>query len=141
MRRTERHVRSRRNGLVHVTAHGHQTLCGRPVRLEAGDEPLPTCLPCLRAAQRRGGVIYLIHFEEPYAHAQHYMGWTQDLAIRLICHRMGRGARLMDVVTQAGIEWGVAAVFYGDRDEERRMKNHGHGRRCPRCRSTTRSAA
>ena len=26
-----------------------------------------------------GGVVYLVHFTEPYRHARHYTGWTADL--------------------------------------------------------------
>ena len=25
------------------------------------------------------GVVYLVHFTEPYRHARHYTGWTADL--------------------------------------------------------------
>lgn len=78
--------------------------------------------------------MYLICFDQPYEHARHYMGWTQQLGVRLHLHRAGRGARLMDAVTKAGIGWKVVAIYYGDRNEERRMKNHGHSRRCPVCR-------
>ena len=90
-------------------------------------------MTCRRQAEATGGVIYLICFERPFSHARHYMGWTQALGVRLHLHRAGRGARLMDAVTQAGIGWEVVALFYGDRNDERAMKNHGHARRCPRC--------
>ena len=42
-----------------------------------------------------GGVVYLVHFSEPYRHARHYTGWTVDLDARLAEHRAGRGARLL----------------------------------------------
>ena len=29
------------------------------------------------------GVIYLLHFDQPYRHARHYTGWTEDLLDRL----------------------------------------------------------
>ena len=25
------------------------------------------------------GTVYLLHFSEPYKHARHYTGWTEDL--------------------------------------------------------------
>jgi hypothetical protein len=25
------------------------------------------------------GVVYLVHFTQPYRHARHYTGWTADL--------------------------------------------------------------
>jgi hypothetical protein len=52
-----------------------------------------------------GPVVYLIHFETPFRHARHYTGWTAgDLDARLAQHRAGAGARLMAVITQAGID-------------------------------------
>jgi hypothetical protein len=45
-----------------------------------------------RAAE---GLVYLLHFSEPYQHARHYTGWTHDLDARLQLHRAGRGARLL----------------------------------------------
>ncbi len=29
------------------------------------------------------GVIYMLHFDRPYRHAKHYVGWTADLLDRL----------------------------------------------------------
>ena len=29
------------------------------------------------------GVIYMLHFDRPYKHARHYVGWTDDLLDRL----------------------------------------------------------
>lgn len=49
--------------------------------------------------------IYLIHFEKPYKHARHYLGYTNDLEKRLARHRNGNGARLIDVINNAGIKW------------------------------------
>lgn len=120
---------------MHVGTPGAGTLCGRRMRL-ASDVALPTCHRCLLLAQRRGGLVYLIHFDRPFSHAQHYMGWTESLLYRLHCHQRGSGANLMRHVSEAGIEWRLVAVYYGDRAEERRMKNHGHARRCPECRLT-----
>ena len=30
------------------------------------------------------GVVYLVHFTQPYRHARHYTGWTADLDSRLV---------------------------------------------------------
>lgn len=61
--------------------------------------------------------VYLLHFDRPIgditkAHgtAQHYLGWTTDLARRPAAHRAGNGARLMAAVAQAGISFQVAAI-------------------------------
>lgn len=129
------HGRARRDGLVHVGNEAIGTLCGRRMRFTEPDVPLPTCRRCVSVAMTRGGVIYLLHFERPFGHARHYMGWSQDLWVRLICHQMGRGANLLRHVAIAGIQWRLVALYYGDRNLERAMKNHGHARRCPECRT------
>ena len=54
------------------------------------------------------GLVYLIHFHTAYKHARHYLGHTIDLPARLQAHRDGRGARLMEVITLAGITWQLA---------------------------------
>jgi hypothetical protein len=44
------------------------------------------------------------------------------------------GARLMEVVTDAKIDWKVARTWNGDRKLERRLKNrHNAPALCPRC--------
>ena len=81
--------------------------------------------------------VYLIHFDVPYAHARHYTGWTAcDLQGRLAEHSAGRGARLMAVITQAGIGWTLARTWKGSRARERQLKRQGGAsRRCPICRA------
>ena len=82
------------------------------------------------------GVVYLVHFTEPYRHARHYTGWTADLESRLAEHQAGRGARLLQVITQAGIGWTLARTWPGTRERERQLKRQGGAsRRCPICRS------
>ena len=80
------------------------------------------------------GVVYLVHFTEPYRHARHYTGWTADLDSRLAEHQAGRGARLLQVITQAGIDWTLARTWQGTRARERQLKRQGgSSRRCPIC--------
>lgn len=84
-------------------------------------------------------MVYLLHFHSPYRHARHYTGYARDaetFARRVEHHRKGSGARLMQVVTEAGIGFTVARVWDdGDRDKERRLKNSGGASRyCPICR-------
>jgi len=80
------------------------------------------------------GTIYLIHFDSPYRHARHYMGFTTNLADRIERHKAGHGSRLMSVITQAGIGWRSVGTWAGDRNLERRMKrNGGLSRCCPIC--------
>ncbi|WP_395110731.1 hypothetical protein [Actinomadura sp. SCN-SB] len=47
---------------------------------------------------------------------------------------MGTGARLLQVVRAAGIEWRLARVWPGDRYRERAIKRQGGASRCyPLC--------
>ena len=80
------------------------------------------------------GVVYMLHFSRPYRHARHYVGWTEDLLDRLDAHATGRGARLVEVITQAGIGFTVVRICEGTRDTERAIKNDGGAVRfCPVC--------
>jgi predicted GIY-YIG superfamily endonuclease len=80
------------------------------------------------------GVVYLLHFDRPYAHAGHYTGWTADLHQRLAEHANGRGARLLAVTRAAGIGWQLARTWPGTRHTERALKRQGGAsRRCPLC--------
>jgi predicted GIY-YIG superfamily endonuclease len=80
------------------------------------------------------GTVYLIHLDIPYKHARHYLGWTTDLDARLRAHRDGHGARLMQVITAAGITWRLARTWPGGRDRERAIKDrHEAPRLCPAC--------
>lgn len=88
-------------------------------------------------------VVYLIHFERPYHHARHYLGFTTSLEKRLDQHRFGKaGSHLMRVINEAGI--GFACVRTWERDPwsgedasrtlERRLKNQKMSPRlCPVC--------
>jgi predicted GIY-YIG superfamily endonuclease len=80
------------------------------------------------------GTVYLIHFDAAYKHARHYLGWTTELEARLQAHRDGRGARLMEVITAAGITWQLARTWPGGRNRERAIKDrHEAPRLCPIC--------
>lgn len=81
--------------------------------------------------------VYLLHFERPYKHARHYLGYSSNLTARLRKHRAGNGARLITVITQAGIGWEVARVWPdGGRDLERTLKaRHSGVRLCPICKA------
>ncbi len=58
------------------------------------------------------GTVYLIHFDKPYRHARHYLGYTDDLDARLAAHANSNGARLMEVIVEAGITWQLARTVY-----------------------------
>lgn len=84
------------------------------------------------------GTIYLVHFERPFQHARHYLGWTgTSLAARFRRHRSlapkRRGSALLRAVFAAGIAFKVVRTWPGSRDRERALKSSGHARRCPVC--------
>jgi predicted GIY-YIG superfamily endonuclease len=82
----------------------------------------------------KAGTVYIVHFDTPYKHARHYTGWATDLDARLEAHREGRGARLMEVIKEAGITWRLSRTWPGTRDRERAIKNrHEAPRLCPEC--------
>jgi len=79
--------------------------------------------------------VYLLHFDQRYQHAGHYTGWADDLDRRLAAHQRGAGARLVEVITQAGIGFRLARIWPGaSRARERSLKNSGGASRyCPIC--------
>lgn len=80
------------------------------------------------------GTVYLLHFDRPYHHARHYIGWARDVDARLAVHATGHGARLLQVVHAAGISWTLARTWCGTRDRERQIKRMGGASRlCPLC--------
>jgi len=90
-------------------------------------------------------LVYLLHFDRPYGSgrygkASHYLGTCTDLEARLQAHRCGRGARLIEVITAAGIGFVVARTWEGGRGLERRLKNRKNSPRlCPICRQSRRA--
>lgn len=83
-------------------------------------------------------MVYLIHFDKPFKHAKHYIGFCDgedNLEKRMEYHKKGRGARLMDAITKAGIGFQVARTWLtGDRTFERRLKNGKNAPKlCPIC--------
>jgi predicted GIY-YIG superfamily endonuclease len=80
------------------------------------------------------GTVYLLHFDRPYRHARHYVGWAADLDARLVEHASGAGARLLAVVHAAGIGWTLARTWPGTRTRERQIKRQGGASWCcPMC--------
>ena len=84
--------------------------------------------------------VYLLHFNPPYKHARHYLGYVnggqEAVQARLDTHRRGRGARLVAVAFAAGCEIELARVWLdGDRKFERLLKKRRNvPRLCPTCR-------
>ncbi|TLN00391.1 endonuclease [bacterium] len=81
-------------------------------------------------------MVYLLHFDKPFHHANHYIGFTDEkLEQRLERHKSGDGARILRAITKAGIEFEVARTWEdGDRNFERWLKNQKKASRfCPIC--------
>lgn len=93
--------------------------------------------------------VYLLHFDKPYRHAKHYVGYTalESLEDRLQRHREGRGARLLKVCVENGI--GFRPVRTWDfksaeaaRLKERQLKGRGGASRyCPCCKKEAKREA
>jgi hypothetical protein len=96
---------------------------------ESGSDT-PAHLTCTRASS---GAI------ASHSNCRKIRQWTTDLPARLTAHRDGRGARLIEVITAAGIGFRVARTWTGDRTRERQIKRQGGlGRCCPLCGVTPR---
>ena len=59
-------------------------------------------------------IIYLLHIEPAFKHAQHYAGVTKrnDLFERIEEHRDGRGAKMLRHAVRAGSTLMLARVWY-----------------------------
>lgn len=88
------------------------------------------------------GTVYLLHFEPPYKHAKHYMGWTTDVEVRVERHRNGGGSPLVKAALAAGCVVTVVRTWPNvTRAFERELKNRkGAPRLCPTCRGEEVSA-
>jgi predicted GIY-YIG superfamily endonuclease len=79
-------------------------------------------------------VVYLIHFEKKYFHAQHYIGYTHGFKRRMEHHKAGTGSRLLAHLKKIGIAWEVVRKWPGDGNFERKLKNQRNAPRfCPVC--------
>lgn len=89
-------------------------------------------------------IVYLLHFDPPFKHAQHYIGVTRNsLARRLRDHLTGRGANLTRHAKRAGCLMILTRIWpAADFGLEVRLKKRGGASRiCPVCRRRRRRAA
>lgn len=80
--------------------------------------------------------VYLLHFERPYKHAKHYIGWSPNVEERIQKHKEGKGAGLTRALKEAGIGFIVAWVWWGEGHSfERDLHDRKNSKRfCPTCR-------
>lgn len=82
--------------------------------------------------------VYLLHFANKLAHAQHYIGWAKsgNVKRRINRHLAGNGARILQVCNEKSITYELARVWpEGDKAFERRLKRcKKTSRFCPLCR-------
>lgn len=81
-------------------------------------------------------MIYLLHYDTPLHHAQHYLGSCDDPQ-RIQDHGSGTSrARLPQVFCELGVQFVVARTWEGGRTGERKLKNQKNARvLCPICRT------
>lgn len=96
--------------------------------------------------------VYLLHFDRPFRHAKHYLGFSktvESMHRRIDAHYNatagdGQNHHLIRAAKDAGISFTLARFWpKGTRADERRMKHSrggGHARRCPICRELRRDA-
>jgi hypothetical protein len=79
--------------------------------------------------------VYVLHFDRPYFHASHYVGWCADgdPQRRLREHLSGQGSPLVRAAVAAGITVELVLSTPGDRYLERKWHNRHGSRVCPRC--------
>lgn len=81
-------------------------------------------------------MVYLIHFDKPYKHALHYIGFTKlGLEKRIEKHGTSQGAKLLLVLKQNAIGFKVVRTWSeGTRTFERKLKNRKNAKKiCPIC--------
>ncbi len=86
--------------------------------------------------------VYLLHFEPAYKHAQHYLGWSNNIGKRVREHLNPVGYRASPLVRAAilnGSEVTLVRVWlHAHQDTEKKLKNqHSPKRLCPVCSCTS----
>jgi hypothetical protein len=89
--------------------------------------------------------LYLLHFDPPYKHAKHYLGWTPDLHVdrRAREHIDGvqhKASPLVLAALDAGCSVVISRRWEGpqyDRKAERAKKHRGHTWLCPICKAAS----
>lgn len=85
--------------------------------------------------RRKKAHVCLIHFDQKYHHAGHYLGFSKHLWFRIIMHRANTGAKLLREVNKAGIDWSVVRTWSVDSQafERELKKRKNNPSLCPIC--------
>lgn len=66
--------------------------------------------------------IYILHFDLPLAHAEHYCGCTTNIRARMARHAHGHGSNLTRVLKEQGITWRLGHLAYCSFADMRRLE-------------------
>lgn len=83
--------------------------------------------------------VYLLHFDPPFRHAGHYVGYTSrdDVGERFAEHASGRGARMVKFAVAAGCQIKLARIWRDvPRKHELKIKGRSVRPLCPLCHPT-----
>ena len=81
---------------------------------------------------------YLIHADHPLHHAQHYIGWSDNIARRVKSHKQSKGSKLIAAFNKNNITWSVVRIWPSqDKSFERKLHNGKNSGKwlCPICRN------
>ena len=86
--------------------------------------------------------VYLIHFDKPYKHARHYLGYTalESANARLQRHKSGDGAKLLRVCNENNIDYDIVRMWDCNNIHDAKVlehklkKQHNSAKLCPICR-------
>jgi predicted GIY-YIG superfamily endonuclease/predicted acetyltransferase len=68
--------------------------------------------------------VYVLHFDTPLAHAQHYVGMTGNLARRLQAHASGHGSILTRELFDKSLPWVLGGLFQTTPTNARRVEKN-----------------
>jgi hypothetical protein len=82
--------------------------------------------------------VYILHFDKPFHHSRHYVGWAKEptAETRINHHHNGTsGVRYIEAALAAGVTFRVARIWPdASRNFERQLKNtHSTADYCPIC--------
>lgn len=66
--------------------------------------------------------VYVLHFDTPLAHAQHYVGMTNNLRQRLTAHASGHGASITAELFDRSLPWTLTGLFQTTPTNARRVE-------------------